>query len=100
MEPNDSEAEERDGVLGAENAFVVQVDVEEFVERLDVANAAGIGAGPDDAVETGGAPRGAGRVPAKRAGRRSDGPNGDLAPADARNAPLDPRAALPSTRHR
>jgi len=39
MEADDGEAEEGDDVLGAEDAFVVHVDVEKFVERLDVANA-------------------------------------------------------------
>jgi hypothetical protein len=39
-------------MLGAEHAFVVHVDVEEFVERLDVANPAVLCAGANDAIET------------------------------------------------
>ena len=39
VKANDGEAEERDAMFGAENAFVVDVDVEEFMERFNVANA-------------------------------------------------------------
>src|SRR5260370_397506 len=72
VEADDGEAEEGNSVLGAEDAFIVHVDVEEFMERLDVANAAMVRAGANDAIEAGAAPGGAGRVQAKRAVGMSD----------------------------
>src|SRR6267378_1248114 len=45
VEADDGEAEERNGVFGAEDALVVRVDVEELVECLDVANAPVVRAG-------------------------------------------------------
>jgi hypothetical protein len=51
VEADDGEAVEGDGVLGAENGFVVHVDVEKLVERLDVPNAPVVGAGGNNAIE-------------------------------------------------
>jgi len=73
VEADDGEAVEGDGVFGAENGFVVHVDVEKLVERFDVPNAPVVGAGGNNAIEAGAASGGAGRVQPKRAIGMSDG---------------------------
>src|ERR1700687_500689 len=100
MEANDGEAEEGDDVLGAEDAFVVHVDVEKFVERLDVANAPVLCAGANDAIEAGAAPSGAGRVQTKRAVRMSDGAEVNVRAAIAWKGDLDARVGLAGDLHR
>jgi hypothetical protein len=60
VETHDGQAEERNGVVGAEDAFVVYVDTKKLVQRLYVANAPMIRAGRNDAIETGAAPCGTG----------------------------------------
>jgi len=44
MKPNDGEAQERDGVLGAKNPFLIHIHMKKLVKRFDIANAAAIGA--------------------------------------------------------
>ena len=99
MEADDSETEEGDGVLGAENAFVVHVDVEEFVECLDVANASVVRAGGNHAIEAGAAPGGARRVQTKRAVRMSDRTKVDVGAAIARKSDLDARVEFAGDLH-
>jgi hypothetical protein len=94
VEADDDETEEGNGVLGAENAFVVHVDVEEFVERLDVANAPVVRAGGNNAIEAGAAPGGAGRVQTERAVRMSDRTKIDVGAAIARKGNFDARIGL------
>jgi len=62
VEADDGEAEEGNDMFGAQDAFVVHVDVEKLVERLDVPNAPVLCAGANNAIEAGAAPSGAGRV--------------------------------------
>src|SRR5208282_720141 len=65
MQVDDGDAEERDGVVGAEDALGVDVDVEKFVEAFHVAHATMIRSAGDDAVEAGAAEGGTGRVQAE-----------------------------------
>jgi len=94
MEADDGEAEEGDDVLGAEGAFVVHVDVEKFVERLDVANAPMVCAGANNAIEAGAPPSRARRIQTKRAIGMSDGAEIDIRAAIAREGDLDTRVGL------
>jgi hypothetical protein len=94
VEADDGEAEEGDGVLGAENGFLVHVDVEEFVECLDVTDAPVVRAGGNNAIEAGAAPGGAGRVQTKRAVRMSDGTKIDVGAAITREGDFDARVGL------
>ena len=99
MEADDGETEEGDGVLGAENAFIVHVDVEEFVECLDVTNAPVVRAGGNNAIEAGTAPCRAGRVQTKRAVRMSDRTKIDVGAAIARKGDFDARIELAGDLH-
>jgi hypothetical protein len=51
MKANDGEAEEGNFVFGAKHAFIVHVDVEEFMESFHVANATMLAARADDSIE-------------------------------------------------
>src|SRR6267378_7305775 len=94
MEADDGETEEGDDVLGAEDAFVVHVDVEKLMERLNVANAPVLWAGANNAIEAGAPPSGAGGVQAKRAIGRSDGAEINVRAAIAWKGDLDARVGL------
>src|SRR6266851_8100685 len=99
VEADNAEAEEGDGVLGAEHAFVVDVDVEEFVEGLDVTHAAVVRAGANNAVEAGAAPGGAGRIETEGAVGMRDGAEINVCAAVAREGDLDARIGLAGDLH-
>ena len=100
MKANDSKSEKRNRVLGAEHAFLVHINMEEFVQRFDVANAAAIGACANDAIETGVPPSGTGRVQSKRSVQVSDGSKVHVGAAIAGKSDLDTRVRLARNLHR
>jgi hypothetical protein len=91
VQADDGETEKRNGVLRAENALVVHVNVEEFVEGLDVADAAVVRAGANNTVEAGAAPGRARRIEAEGAVGILDGAEIYVRTPVARKSDLDAR---------
>src|SRR6266852_6075282 len=94
MEPDDGESQKGNRVLGSKHVFLVHVNVEEFVERFDVADAPVIGAGPNNAIKAGAAPSGTGRVQPKRAVWMSNGAKVDVGAPVARKCDFNARIGL------
>jgi len=53
MEADDGHAEERDGVVGAQDSFAIFVNVKDFVKRGEVAHVEVIGTRGDETIEAG-----------------------------------------------
>jgi hypothetical protein len=100
VKPDNRHAEEGDGVIDAKNVFVVDINVENFAERADIASAQVTVARRSEAVKTGAAPsRPRGLEPEGAIGV-GDGPEVNIGAAIARKGDLYARIWFAGNFHR